>query len=617
VDVTTPTAGIGAVEADAADQVRLLRRYEPVLRFTQGELFLPMLVESYLEKCSLWRLTGPARGLRRRRPAECLCPPGELTPARLATISASWPGRDLSLRFVQRPLARSEFRAWRRDTGRARLAAGGSRFAAVGLLSRLIDAVLRLSLLLRGRVPGGTAAAAEQQYRGAADPGSSPYYGRVTRDRGFVALQYWFFYAMNDWRSTFGGVNDHEADWEQVTVFLPDPPDESARPAWVAFSSHDEVGDDLRRRTDDPDLEWRDTHPVVFAGAGSHSGAYLPGDYLVTAEPAALKGLLATLRRGTRLLLPWTRTDPHPSFGIPFIDYRRGDGPGVGPGEAKQWRPVLVDDETPWLRDYRGLWGLDTGDPFGGERAPAGPRYERGGSVRLCWSDPVGWAGLDKEPPSEAVARQVAEDRITELDAELTVATAEVDARGDELRRAHAGLQAMRSAGIQRTPAGLAPLERAVQQARARRQALVEEREILAGAVGHRLPRTEPHAHLRHRALPNVDPARTRSRVLGVWSAISASFLLAGLAVVVLGHFGALLPAFGGLAALMLCVEAFARGHFSQFVAGLVVLVVAAAAAWLAATTAVGHWRWAVASLLIAAALVLLGANVRDFFVKR
>ena len=36
---------------------------------------------------------------------------------------------------------------------------------------------------------------------------------------------------MNDWRSTFGGVNDHEADWEQVTVFRPDPPDPAARPA--------------------------------------------------------------------------------------------------------------------------------------------------------------------------------------------------------------------------------------------------------------------------------------------------------------------------------------------------------------------------------------------------
>ncbi|HEY4703405.1 MAG TPA: hypothetical protein VIH64_16030 [Streptosporangiaceae bacterium] len=102
-----------------------------------------------------------------------------------------------------------------------------------------------------------------------------------------------------------------------------------------------------------------------------------------------------------------------------------------------------------------------------------------------------------------------------------------------------------------------------------------------------------------------------------MWSTISASFLLAGLAVVVLGQFGALLPTFGGLAALMLCVEAFARGHLSQFVAGLAALVVAAAVAWLAATTAVGHWRWAVASLLIAAAVVLLGANVRDFFAKR
>jgi hypothetical protein len=215
------------------------------------------------------------------------------------------------------------------------------------------------------------------------------------------------------------------------------------------------------------------------------------------------------------------------------------------------------------------------------------------------------------------VARQVAEDRITELDAELTVATAEVDARGDELRRAHAGFQAMRSAGIQRTPAGLATLESAVQQARVRRQALAEEREILAGAVAQGLPRKGPHAHLRHRALPNVDSAHARNRVLRVWSTISASFLLAGLAVVVLGQFGALLPTFGGLAALMLCVEAFARGHLSQFVAGLAALVVAAAVAWLAATTAVGHWRWAVASLLIAAAVVLLGANVRDFFAKR
>ena len=54
-DVPSGTAGVGAVE-----DLRLLRRYEPVLRFTEGELFLPMPVEAYLGKCSLWR-TGAKR----------------------------------------------------------------------------------------------------------------------------------------------------------------------------------------------------------------------------------------------------------------------------------------------------------------------------------------------------------------------------------------------------------------------------------------------------------------------------------------------------------------------------------------------------------------------------
>jgi hypothetical protein len=603
------TARVGA-----ADDLRLLRCYEPVLRFTEGELFLPMPVEDYLAKCSLWQ-SGRRRGRGRSGAGERICAPGELTPSRLAQMSAPGPG--LALRFVDRPLGRRELRAWRRDAGRPRLAGGGGRFAAVGLLSRFIDAVMRVSLLLRGRVPGGTTAAAEQDYRAHAEPDSCPYYGRVSRDRGFIALQYWFFYAMNDWRSTFAGVNDHEADWEQVTVFVPDPPDASQRPAWVAFSSHDETGDDLRRRFDDPDLSWRDTHPVVFAGGGSHSGACLPGDYLVTVEPPSLRRMHAWLRRVSRLLLPWTRTDGGTSLGLPFIDYHRGDGPSVGPGEAKRWRPVLIDDQTPWVRDYRGLWGLDTGDPFGGERAPAGPRYERDGSVRLSWSDPVGWAGLDKEVPSPAAEQQAVEGRIAELDAQLGAVTAELDDRGDELRRARAGIRALSGTGVRRDPAGLAALEASLKQVRVRRQALVEEREALARALVHGLPREGPHAHLRRRAMPNVDPARTRTRVLRIWSGVSASVLLTGLALVILGQFGALLPAVGGLAVVMLCAEAFARGHLVQFVGGLLAVTVVAAAAGLAIWAALGHWRSAIAVLLIVAAAALLFASIRDFFTKR
>ncbi|HEY4464021.1 MAG TPA: hypothetical protein VGN41_15255 [Streptosporangiaceae bacterium] len=613
---------MAAYNSSPSEDLSLLRRYEPVLRFTQGELFLPMPVPAYLETCALWRPAGPGRsrgrGVRRRPggAGQRVCAPGEVTPERLAEIGAAAEAGDLSLRYVEEPLGRREYRAWRRRAGRTRLAPGSNRFAAVGMVGRVIDAVMRLSLLVRGKVPGGTAAAADQSYRAHGDPARCPYYGHVTRDRGFVALQYWFLYAMNDWRSTFGGVNDHEADWEQVTVFLPDPPDPAARPAWVAFSSHDEAGDDLRRRHDDPDIEWRDTHPVVFAGAGSHSGAYLPGDYLITVEPPALRRVIGTARRLARLFLPWTRGQGT-AFGIPFIDYRRGDGPAVGPGEEREWDPLLVDDETPWVRDYRGLWGLDTGDPFGGERAPAGPRYERTGAVRESWSDPVGWAGLDKEAPTPKAEQQAAEERMTELDGEIAAAAEELSARGDELRRARAGRRALRGVGIKGDPAGVASLETTVGQLRRRRRALTDEREALARASVRGLPLEDPHAHLRHRAMPNVDPARTRRRVLHTWSTISASVLMAGLAVIILGQGGPVLDALIFLTLVMLSVEAFARRHLARFVGGLLAIVVVASLVWVAIATAIGNWREAIAALLALAALVLLVANVRDFFIKR
>ena len=122
---------------DAAEDLRLLRRYEPVLRFTRGELFLPMSVPAYLERCGLWQSAESGRSRRRRSAAVRLCAPGELTPERLAAAGAAPHVRDLSLRFVERPLTRSEYRSWRREPGRARLAPGSGRFAVVGLVGLL------------------------------------------------------------------------------------------------------------------------------------------------------------------------------------------------------------------------------------------------------------------------------------------------------------------------------------------------------------------------------------------------------------------------------------------------------------------------------------------------
>ena len=101
------------------------------------------------------------------------------------------------------------------------------------------------------------------------------------------------------------------------------------------------------------------------------------------------------------------------------------------------------------------------------------------------------------------------------------------------------------------------------------------------------------------------------------WSTVSASFLLAGLAVIVLGGGGALLPTLAVLALAMLVVEAFARGHLVQFALAVIAAAAVGAVAWAVAQAAIGSWREVVAALLALAALVLLVANVRDFFAKR
>ncbi len=43
-----------------ADDLELLRRFEPVVRFNEGEYFLPASVESYVRVAELWERTGPS-----------------------------------------------------------------------------------------------------------------------------------------------------------------------------------------------------------------------------------------------------------------------------------------------------------------------------------------------------------------------------------------------------------------------------------------------------------------------------------------------------------------------------------------------------------------------------
>ncbi len=541
-------------------QEQLLRRFEPVIRYTEGELFFPMAVEDYVAQSAL--VTGA--GARRTVLAER----GTVTLDVLSARGREVAGHALSLEHVGTPLGRAEYLAWRRREGRPTFVSS-SRFAAVGLLSRLVDAILRVTLLLRGRVPGGFTAAAQQGYAASPSHGRAVYYGRVVEDAGYLVAQYWYFFAMNDWRSSFGGINDHEADWEQVTVFLV-PEGDDVRPAWVAFSSHDEVGDDLRRRWDDPDMARVGEHPVVFAGAGSHSGAYLPGEYVIS-TPMPLPGWMRGIRSVWNAVRPWAHAEESSFLSVPYIDYRRGDGVSIGVGGDRDWSPVLIDDHTPWVRDYRGLWGLDTSDPLGGERAPAGPRYERSGAVRGSWGQPVAWAGLDKEPPSaeEAVLRLNATRG--RLEEELRAVEEELALQRDRLRGGRAAEQAT-GASPRRPGSQVARIQADVTELRSRQAELCGLLEGLDRALAVPVPPDPVHAHLSHRALPLENPRS--GRVVRVWTAASASLMLAALGVLLVIDGTSHVSVFEILGA-MLVAEAIIRRRLVALGAGLFVIAVA------------------------------------------
>ncbi|MBV8998152.1 MAG: hypothetical protein JO304_03770 [Solirubrobacterales bacterium] len=588
----------------------LLRTYEPVLRYTRGELFLPTSVGLYVAQCSLW--TGVEGGKQTE-----LVPHGELTLERLAEAGAVHRDRPLFLRFVQRPLGRAEVARWRRMP-RERLNATG-RFTTTGVFGRLLDAPLRASLLLRGRVPAGLAAAAETTYRERLEPGRFTYYGRVLRDGGYVCLQYWFFYAMNDWRSTFGGINDHEADWEMVTIYLAEQDDGgSPRPAWVAFSSHDYSGDDLRRRWDDPELQREGAHPVVFAGAGSHSGAFIAGDYVVSMDPPPVRVAVDVMRKLRRLLAPWRHYTGAPAgLGIPFVDYARGDGIAIGAGFERRWEPVLIDDQTPWVVDYRGLWGLDTRDRFGGERAPSGPRYERNGSVRMSWANPLGWAGLLKVPPDDDEAANALNDRVAALEHQLSDLDAEVSIDRTALRGLRAEARSLATHDYARSLAArreaeVATREAALNQKIATRTDLAEERRAHLATLAQPTPPETPQAHLRRAHLPYVEAQERRTRFLRLWAAVSTPLLLGSIIVVLLASPLAFIATIAALILLFAGVEAIARRRLLSFVASILLLLATVALVVGIVLLLLKHWRTAVAIIVGIAAVTLLIGNVQD-----
>lgn len=599
--------------------LELLRAYEPVFHYTDGEMFFPTAVDGYLEYASLWkRAKSDETGSWSAVP---VAESGKLTAETLPQYTVSGPTEILYLRFTQKPLNGIEYQRWRSQEKPPFHAPG--RLARVGLISRISAALFSLSLLARGKVPGGTTAAAERQYRAIQErtPGRV-YYGRVVREGGYTILHYHFFYCMNDWRSSFSGVNDHEADWEQILIYLADNDDGSYTPAWIAFAAHDYSGDDLRRRWDDPEITKEGAHPVVYAGAGSHAAYFQKGEYITQVDVSFLRPVREaayTFRRVWRDVLRQGSADAlvraiEGLTRIPFVDYARGDGRTIGPGQVEEWTLVPIDDSVGWVDGYRGLWGLDTGDVLGGERAPAGPKYTREGTVRQSWYDPLGWSGLNKVPTparaAGALEREIADLQRERADVDRQIATGRTDLSHLEMEiealQATASLQRLRDTRIQE----LHTQERAV-AALTRRRNEIDETLTACHAYLVRLQAGElgdPQAHVHHKHAPEPPSTAQQGRIAEFWAAASTGFFLLMGVILLATDVTVPIVAIGMVLATVLLVENILTGHLERLLLNVTIVL-----AVLASLVLIYQYFWHISLLAIAAlAILLIVENFRE-----
>ncbi|MGE5688944.1 MAG: hypothetical protein ACM33B_00150 [Pseudomonadota bacterium] len=164
-----------------------------------------------------------------------------------------------------------------------------------------------------------------------------------------LALQYWFFYAFNDFN------NLHEGDWEMIQLVFPAQVAHSAlatAPVDVGYSSHEGAE---RAAWDSDKLELVDgTHPVVYPAAGSHANKYTDALYLGSSAEA---GVGCDDTRG-----------PHDEL-RPVVK--------VLPSDAEAARRAF-----PWLA-FEGRWGELQKAFFNG---PTGP------NLKTQWSAPIEWS---------------------------------------------------------------------------------------------------------------------------------------------------------------------------------------------------------------------------------
>jgi hypothetical protein len=190
--------------------------------------------------------------------------------------------------------------------------------------------------------------------------------------------------------------------------------------------------------------------------------------------------------------------------------------------------------------------------------------------------------------------------------------TVQLDEARETLRAAR-GAERAQGISPQRPTPRTEELVAGVAALRAEQATLQQQYEgVSLGLDDHPLPEDPVHAHLRHRSLPLSPEDTVRGRVLRVWSAASASIMLAALGVLLLvGHSGLIEPVLW-IAVAMIVIEATLRRRLSRLLLGVAVLGILVVAVWAVWALITGNLRVGVGWVLILAALYMVGQTAAE-----
>jgi len=302
----------------------LLERYAPILYMHPDEDYVPMNVEAFVAASALW----DDRGILSDQIVKAYDIDDPVTIAYLATITDT---EDHYLAFSDPENSKS-----------IDLVKGLSKYESL-----VADGIAKTTFYARKM--------------------EDSYQDSLGQTYEFIVLQYWYFYAMNNWKE-HGGFNDHEGDWESVFIFLDK---DTEIPKYVAFSAHHNDGENerfnltqygsVRRTWFGNEIERENDHVKSYVALGAHANYPKPGDYII----------------------------PSPGFSDDNIDKTSASGTIFAYGDFAQ--QVDISIYPAWLY-FEGKWGTDRIRL--GEDGPQGPNFlDVSGHRRF--HKPLEWASID------------------------------------------------------------------------------------------------------------------------------------------------------------------------------------------------------------------------------